>query len=137
MNQIRLMEAREHLYRVYKAQTMLVYYCTAAPEGAKPLGSTCVSDERIRLQQSELSTLLLLLQCLLALLLLCAGVAQTIVWIDKNGTRRVNPGTHVAIHLWHACEQAPQCFRSERFHQECSGEAIRGLRRNCALRDRT
>jgi Protein of unknown function (DUF3433) len=89
MNQSRLIEASEHLYRVYKAQTMNAYYRTPSPQNTKPLKGTFLFDQRIRLQQSEVSTRLL--QGLLVLLLLCGIVAYAILWIDTKGRRRVIP----------------------------------------------
>jgi Protein of unknown function (DUF3433) len=89
MNQSRLVEASEHLFGIYKAQTMNAYYRIPSGQDTKPLSGIYFFDQRTRLQQSEVSTRLL--QGLLVLLLLCGIVAYAILWIDTKGRRRVIP----------------------------------------------
>jgi Protein of unknown function (DUF3433) len=89
MNQSRLIEASEHLYRVYKAQTMNAYYRIPAATDTEALNATYLFEQRMRLQQNTLATRLL--QCLLSVLLACGMVTYAVIWIDTKGTMRVVP----------------------------------------------
>jgi Protein of unknown function (DUF3433) len=89
MNQTRLIEASEHLYRVYKAQYLNTFYRIPAPVATEQLNATYLFEQRIRVQQSELSTRLV--QGILVLLLVCGVVTYAILWIDTKGTMRIVP----------------------------------------------